>query len=56
MIYGSQNLNAITMKSKRQYQKEPGRGCGCPNKAYEFESPGQLMEDFWKDVNEIVGK
>jgi len=43
-------------KSKRQYQKEPGRGCGCPNKAYEFESPGQLMEDFWKDVNEIVGK
>jgi len=24
--------------------------------AYEFESPGQLMEDFWKDVNEIIGK
>jgi len=23
-------------------------------RAYEFESPGQLMEDFWKDVNEIL--
>ncbi len=23
---------------------------------YEFEGPGQLMEDFWKDVNLIIGK
>jgi hypothetical protein len=23
-------------------------------RAYEFESPGQLMEDFWKDVNGIL--
>ena len=21
---------------------------------YEFETPGQLLEDFWKDVNKIV--
>lgn len=24
-------------------------------KTYEFESAGQLLEDFWKDVNKIVG-
>lgn len=23
--------------------------------AYEFETPGQLLEDFWKDVNNIIG-
>ena len=22
--------------------------------AYEFQSPGQLLEDFWADVNEVV--
>jgi hypothetical protein len=24
-------------------------------KAYEFESAGQLMDDFWRDVNRIIG-
>jgi hypothetical protein len=23
---------------------------------YDFESPGQLMEDFWTDVNRVVNK
>ena len=58
-VVGYDNAHAVKSRSKRfsgkrlvwdhKHNKEKV-------KAYEFESPGQLMEDFWKDVSEIIEK
>ncbi len=59
-VVGFDNAHAIKTKSRKRFS---GRKITWDHKhyidkvtPYEFESAGQLIEDFWKAVNEFIGE
>ena len=58
-ILGYDNAHAVKPKKKKFGAKRTAWDHKHENKTvtpYEFESPGQLLEDFWEDVNHILSE